>query len=88
MVTPIQDQQPGLWLPAEMSIHNTDTHLVATSIPISGACHSTRGARHRLTTPPPHLCPAAASAESMGRADRGPSRLMGTRRYNTETKAA
>lgn len=66
-VTPIEDQQHGdgrLWVPGEMSIQNSDTHLVATSIPISGARHSTRCLCQRQTPAPPlYLCEAAASAK-------------------------
>lgn len=63
---------PGrLWTPAEMSVRNADTHLAATSGPISGACHSARCVGQRLTPPPPplRLCQAAASAESTARDD-------------------
>lgn len=67
MVTPIEDQQHGdgrLWMPGEMSIQNSDTHLVATSIAISGARHSTRCLCQRQTPPLPlYLCEAAASAK-------------------------
>lgn len=67
MVTPIEDQQHGdgrLWMPGEMSIQTGDTHLVATSIPISGARHSRRCLGQRPTPPLPlYLCKAAASAK-------------------------
>ena len=53
VVTPVEDQQPRR--PAEMSIRSTDTHLAATSVPISGACRSTRCNRQRRTPPPLHL---------------------------------
>lgn len=45
-----------LWVPGEMSSQSTDTHLVATSIPISSACHSTCCAHNRLTPPPLQGC--------------------------------
>lgn len=70
MVTPIEDQQHSngrLWVPGEMSIQNSDTHLVATSLPISGARHSTRCLCQRPTPPLPLYSPppreAAASAK-------------------------
>lgn len=76
MVTPISKrwQQHGggcgrLWMPGEMSSQSTDTHLVATSIPISGACQSTRRAHNGLTPPPLCHCRAAASAKQMSKAD-------------------
>lgn len=61
MVTPISERQHGggagrLWMPGEMSSQSTDTHLVATSIPICGACQSTRRAHNELTPPPLQSC--------------------------------
>lgn len=76
MVTPISKrwQQHGggcgrLWMPGEMSSQSTDTHPVATSIPISGACQSTRRTHNGVTPPPLCHCRAAVSAKQMSKAD-------------------
>lgn len=70
MVTPVSLQQRHgdggggggrLWPASEMSSQSTDTHLVATSIPISGACQSTCRAHTQLTPKRPCGCRDAVS---------------------------
>lgn len=78
MVTPVSLQQRHgdgggggggrLWPASEMNSQSTDTHLVATSIPISGACQSTCSAHKRLT--PKRLCGCRGAVSQTNGADR------------------
>lgn len=87
MVTPVSlQQQHGdggggggrLWPASEMSSQSTDTHLVPTSIPISGACQSTCRAHNRLTPKP--LCGCRNAISQTNSADQ---RYDVVRRMNT-----